>query len=144
MTTDEQDVAQVGKELLEASGTFAGYQIALAETDDDLVLPALVVTARHEEDTQIILNGVEVKRYSLTLEVRGIQRQDDASALDSALESIDETFHPSVPQVLPSGGKFQGIMIDVQTDSASTLTGDSRTRRRVYDLFAARREVSLT
>lgn len=138
MTTDEQDVAQVGKELLEASGSFAGYQIALAETDDNLTLPALVVTARHEEDTQIVLNGVEVKRYSLTLEARGIQRQDDAGALDAALESADEAFHPSTPQVLPSSGRFQGIMIDVQTDSDSSITGDSRTRRRVYDLFAAR------
>lgn len=136
MTSDEQNLAQVGKELLEASGSFSGYQIAVAETDDDLTLPAVVVTAKHEEDTQIMLNGSEVKRYSLSIETRGIQRQDDATALDSAFEAIHDALHPPYPQNVPSGGLFQGIMIDVQTDSNSDLGGDSRARRRVYDVFA--------
>jgi len=136
MTSEEQNVAQVGKELLEASGSFTGYTIALAETDQELTLPAVVVMARHEEDTQIVLNGMEMKRYSLAIEVRGVQKQDAVTDLDAAFDAIDETFHPETPQSVPSGALFQGIMMDVQTGSESVIGADFRARRRVYDVFA--------
>ena len=136
MSSDEQNVAQIGKELLNATGNFTGYQIAIAETDDALMLPAVVVTARHEEDTLIYLYGKELKRYSLTLEVRGIQRQDNALALDATFDAIENAFHPATPQTVPSAVFFRGIMIDIQTGSNSDVANDARERRRVYDLFA--------
>src|SRR4030095_15083539 len=136
MTSDEQNVAQVGKELLDASGHFTGYQVAIAETDAELNLPAIVVMARHQEDTQIVLNGSELKRYALTMEVRGIQEQDNVTSLDAAFDAIDDCFHPSTPQSVLSATLFQGIMIDIQTGSESEIAGDSRLRRRVYDVFA--------
>jgi hypothetical protein len=136
MTSDEQNVAQVGKELLQASGNFTPFTLALSETDNELTLPAVIVTARHEEDTQIILGGTEMKRYALSFEVRGIQQQDAVTSLDAAFDGIDAVLHPSTPQSVPSATFFTGIMIDVQTGSESDITGDSRLRRRVYDVFA--------
>jgi hypothetical protein len=138
MTSDEQNVAQIGLELLEANDDIGGlYQVALAETDEELTLPAVVVSARHEEDTGIMLNGSEVKRYALTVEVRGIQQRDSADDLDEAFRAIDVALHPTTPQTVPSAALFMGIMIDVQTGSDSDLGRDSRTRKRTYDLFAA-------
>jgi hypothetical protein len=136
MTSDEQNVAQVGKELLDASGSFIGYQVAVAETDAELTLPAIIVMARHAEDTQIIFNGMEMKRYALTTEIRGIQSQDAIEGLDAASAAVDAVLHPATPQDVPSVHFFQGIMIDVQTGSESEMAGDSRVRRRVYDVFA--------
>jgi hypothetical protein len=143
MTSDEQNVAQIGVELLDANDDISGlYQIALAETDDELTLPAVVVTARHEEDTGIMLGNSEVKRYSLTVEIRGIQQRDAVTDLDEGFRAIDVALHPSTPQTVPSASLFKGIMIDIQTGSDSSLPRDSRIRSRTYDLFAAEAEGS--
>jgi hypothetical protein len=136
MSSDEQNVAQVGKELLDASGIFTGYQVAVAETDAELTLPAVIVMARHAEDTQIIFNGMEMKRYALTTEIRGIQSQDGVEGLDAASDAVDAVLHPATPQDVPSASLFTGILIDVQSGSESEIAGDSRVRRRVYDVFA--------
>jgi hypothetical protein len=138
MTSDEQNVAQVGVELLEADEDIEGlYQIALGETDDDLKLPAVIVTAKHEEDTAIFLGGVQLKRYSLTVELRGIQIKDSADDLDEAFKAIDDALHPSSPQTVSSASLFKGMMMDLQTGSDSSLNGDARIRKRVYNIFAA-------
>src|SRR4030095_15076840 len=108
MTSDEQNVAQVGKELLEASGNFTPFTLALSETDNELTLPAVVISARHEEDTQIILGGTEMNRSALSFEIREIQQQVAVSALDAAFDGIDAVLHPSTPQSVPSATFFTG------------------------------------
>ena len=141
MTSDEQNVAQVCVELLEASDDLGGlYSIAAAEADDELTLPAIVVTARHEEDTGIFLGATEVKRYSLAIQIRGIQQRDAVTDLDEGFDAVDVALHPETPQTVPSASLFKGIMIDIQTGSNSDLPGDARIRTRTYDIFAAEAE----
>lgn len=139
MTSEETALAQVMVELLSDSDIeLSDYEIVIEEADAALTLPAIVVSARHQEDTGIILEtGAEVKRYAVNVEVRGIQLQDSPTALDEAVNEIDVAFHPVSPVTVTSGDAFQGIMIDVQRESDSTLPRDSRIRKVGYDIFAA-------
>jgi hypothetical protein len=139
MTSEETALAQVIVELLQApEPELDDFQIAIEQRETELALPAIIVSARHQEDTGIIMaSGVELKRYTVNIEVRGIQLQDGATILDDAVNEIDAALHPSSPQTVTSGDAFQGIMIDVQNDSDSTVPGDARIRKIGYDLFAA-------
>jgi hypothetical protein len=139
MTSDETAVAQVCLELLQANSELSLFQIAIEHSDTELQLPAIVVSARHQEDTRIFMSsGKEVKQYAVTIEVRGIQLDDAAIDLDAAIREIDKSLHPPTPQSVPSGSLFQGIMIDTQTTSDSTLPSDARIRSVGYDLFAVK------
>jgi hypothetical protein len=137
MTSDERAVAQIGVELLQANPIVErSYQIALADADEGLALPCVVVTADREESEVVRIAVGWVNRYKLRLELRGIQRQHPTDALDEAFSAIDTALFPTSIPTLPSSGLVSYWMIDKQTGSSHSVTNDIRNRTRDYDVFA--------
>ena len=137
MTSDERAVATIAKELLQANGTIErNYQIAVADADEELKLPCVVVTADKDESEVLPLPAGWVNRYKLKVELRGLQRQHSTDALDEAFAAIDSALFPSPIPTLPSASLMTFMLIDKQTGSEQTKENDILNRAREYDVFA--------
>lgn len=134
MTSEEKLVAQAAKELLESSPAVDLLaQIALGTDQEDLKLPAVVVSASFTSEEQ---GSTLPKEYELSCELRTISGVHDEAACDEIHRAIGTAFDAvPTPTPLTLTASFAYYRIETQTGSEHD-PGDTSSRARSYRVFA--------
>jgi hypothetical protein len=139
MTSEERLVAQVAIALLTANTSISPAAQIAAESDSvALKLPAIVVSAKLEEDQAA---AAIAKRYTLTVELRTINKEGDTSTVDNLFAQVRDTLCPdlsaavsSPPTVLTAN--FRYYRIENQSGSGYERGGDTSVHSRTFNVFA--------
>lgn len=139
MTSEERLVAQVAVALLTADGDISPVaQIAVDTDSAQLELPAIVVSAKLEEDEAA---AAIAKRYSLTVELRTINKEGNTTTADPLFAGIRDTLCPdlsasvsSPPAVLTDN--FRYYRIENQSGTGYERGGDTSARSVTFNTFA--------
>jgi hypothetical protein len=112
-------------------------QVAIAGDDDDLELPAAVVTATFEEEARALKkNGNYGGRYRVDIELRGIRTKPGTASLDTILSEIEQAMN-TVPDPLPaSAAAFSYFFIDARLGAQNITDEETRELVRSYSIFA--------
>lgn len=135
--SDERAVARLAADMLEAAEISGIEQIALKGDEDDLQLPAIVVSAKFEEEARALKkNGHYGGRFRVDVELRGIRTKPGTTALDTIQREI-ETAMDSLPDPLPpSAAAFSYFLVDERLGIESTTDEETRELNRSYSVFA--------